>query len=300
MGPHSKRRCEAELVLDAKARTGENPVWSDREQALYWIDIEEPALHRFDPRTSADKYWEMPSQIGSFALCADGGVVAALRTGLAKASLRDGGWTSLGPPPYNPLRVRFNDGKCDARGRFWVGAMHAPLHRPDEKTAPSQTALRVFTPEGLREAGPTAVIANGLAWSPNSDRMYFTDTAARVIWVFDYDLETARLSSRRVFAQFGASEGAPDGAAVDAEGFYWCALYGGGQVVRLSPEGEIERRIELPVSQPTMCAFGDEDYQTLYITTASDGVETREPHAGGLFRARPGVAGLPAALFSDS
>ncbi len=301
MGPHSTRRCEAELVLDARARTGENPVWSDREQALYWIDIEEPAVHRFDPRTSSDEHWEMPSAIGSFALCPDGDVVAALRTGLAKASLRDGGWASLSPAPYNPLKFRFNDGKCDARGRFWIGAMHSPLHRPGEKTStPSKNALRVFTPQGLKEAGPTAVIANGLAWSPNSDRMYFTDSAARVIWAFDYDLETARLSSQRVFAQFGASEGTPDGAAVDAEGFYWCALYGAGQVVRISPEGEIERRMELPVSQPTMCAFGDEDYQTLYITTAADGVETREPHAGGLFRARPGVAGLPPALFSDA
>ncbi len=303
MGSHTEQQCEAELALDAKARTGENPVWSDDEQALYWIDIEEPALHRFDPRTCADESWEMPSEIGAFALCRSGGAIAALRTGLAKVSLRDSGWTSLCPAPYNPLRRRFNDGKCDALGRFWVGAMHEPLQRPQESAqapAARENPLRVFTRDGLREASPTAVIANGIAWSPMSDRMYFTDSAARTIWVFDYDLESARLSSRRVFAAFEASQGTPDGAAIDAEGFYWCALYGGGRVVRISPEGRIERQIKLPVSQPTMCAFGGDDYRTLYVTTASHGVEAREPHAGGLFRAWPGVTGRPADLFADA
>ncbi|RTL86871.1 MAG: SMP-30/gluconolactonase/LRE family protein [Hyphomicrobiales bacterium] len=302
MGSHTERHCEAELVLDVKARTGESPVWSEDEQALYWIDIEEPALHRFDPRESRDESWEMPSEIGAFALCRSGGVIAALRTGLAKVSLRDAGWSSLCPAPYNPLQRRFNEGKCDARGRFWVGAMYEPLRRPQKRAqTPSarENPLRVFTNEGLKETSPAAVIANGLAWSPMSDKMYFTDSAARIIWVFDYDLESARLSSRRVFAQFDSSQGAPDGAAVDAEGFYWCALYGGGRVIRISPEGRIEREIRLPVSQPTMCAFGGDDYRTLFITTASHGVEQRELHAGGLFYALPGVSGLPAPLFAD-
>ena len=134
--------------------------------------------------------------------------------------------------------------------------------------------------------------------APNSRRMYFSDSHARRIWAFDYDLQTASLSAPRIFAQFGAADGTPDGASVDEEGFYWCALYGGQRVLRLAPDGRLDREIRLPVSQPTMCAFGDADYATLYITSAAHGMEA-ERHAGGVFRCRPGIRGLPPALFAD-
>lgn len=290
---------DMELAFDAHAQTGESPTWSEREQALYWIDVEEPALHRFDPKASRDESWKMPSQIGAFALCRSGAIVAALRTGLVRLRLDEGDYAPLCQPPYNPLRHRFNDGKCDASGRFWVGTMHDPLPSASHRTEPPAARLHVFTcGEGLDEKEASAVIANGLAWSPDSRTMYFADTPAGTIWAFNFDLENAGLSSKSVFAQF--SEGRPDGAAVDNEGFYWCAMYGSGCVIRLSPDGELDRQIELPISQPTMCAFGDADYGTLYVTTASHGVSReREPHAGAIFRCRPGVTGLPASLFAD-
>lgn len=293
-----KSSSQVELLLDAHAATGESPTWSEREQALYWIDIEEPALHRLNPATGVDESWETPAQIGAFALCRSGAVLVALRTGLAKMTLNDGRFETLCAPPYNPLEFRFNEGKCDSLGRFWVGAKHEPL-RGYGATSTAARPVGFFTKgRGFRASSPSAAIANGLAWSPDSRTMYFADSSLRTIWAYDYDVETANPSAQRVFAQFAAADGAPDGAAIDREGCYWCALYGGGRVLRLSPDGRIDREIRLPVSQPTMCAFGGPDYGTLYITSAAHGVEA-EPLAGGVFHCLPGVRGTPPALFAD-
>lgn len=295
---------EVRLALDASASIGESPTWSQFEQALYWIDIDEPALHRFDPRTGDDESWETPAQIGAFALCRSGDVLVALRTGLARTNLSARTFTPLAAAPYNPLTHRFNDGKCDHLGRFWTGTMFSPLSSPSlrkEATEAAAALINVATYQsGVKASGVSAVIANGIAWSPDSRTMYFSDSYTRTVWACDYDLDNATLSSQRVFKQFSAEDGAPDGAAVDAQGFYWCALYGGARVVRLSPDGALVGEIMLPVSQPTMCAFGGADYETLYITSASQGVSKRtEPLAGALFACRPGVKGFPPSLFAD-
>jgi sugar lactone lactonase YvrE len=295
---------DVRVALDAKASTGESPTWSEAEQALYWIDIEQPALHSLDPETGVDEYWGMPSEIGAFALCRSGDVIVAMRTGLAKINLDARRFAPLSLPPYNPLTHRFNDGKCDGLGRFWVGVMYSPLSGSalgEDATGPLASALTVVSPNtGVAASSTGAVIANGLAWSPDRRTMYFSDSDARTIWAFDFDLDTATLSSRRVLAQFSATEGAPDGAAVDLEGFYWCALYGGARVIRLSPRGKLVDEIRLPVSQPTMCAFGGADYSTLYITSAAHGVSTAaEPLAGAVFACRPGATGGAPALYGD-
>lgn len=292
------------MAFSANASTGESPTWSVGEQTLYWIDIEEPALHRLDPATGRDERWEMPAEIGAFALCRSGDIIVALRTGLAKVNLSEGTFAPLSVPPANPLTHRFNDGKCDALGRFWVGTMLNPLSSPAPRRDPTDgdaRPLAVYSHQfGLATQAPRAVIANGVAWSPDSRIMYFSDSHARVVWAFDFDLETGTLSSERVFAQFSEAEGAPDGAAVDCEGFYWCALYGGGRVVRLSPEGSRAGEIRLPVSQPTMCAFGGANYETLFITSAAQGVsKISEPLAGAIFSCTPGVQGCAPALFAD-
>ncbi len=308
MASRFERFGQVELVHDARAITGESPTWCEREQQLYWIDIEEPALHRFDPSTGGDQRWVMPCQIGAFALCRSGDILAALRLGLARISLFNRAFAALDAPPYNPLTHRFNEGKCDARGRFWVGAKFDPLPSATaERHASALGPLTGAAPihvldygEALRPAHASAVIANGMAWSLDNRVMYFADTPTRRVTAFDFDIESGALSSPRVFAQFQGSDGKPDGAAIDREGFYWCALYGGGRVVRIAPNGEIEREIRLPVSQPTMCAFGDADYRSLYVTSAAQGVsKQREPHAGGIFRCRPGIEGRPPHLFAD-
>jgi sugar lactone lactonase YvrE len=299
----SNRPAEVEPAFLTSAQTGECPIWSDQEMALYWIDVEQPAIHCLKPEMGLDEIWEMPCAIGGVALCRSGAMLAALRTGLARVDLRRGDYAQICAPPYNPLLHRFNETKCDARGRFWVGTKHEPLRAPSGGAASDSAPKPVHVLEcggALTQRPATAVIANGLAWSPDSRTMYFADSGKGTIWAFDFDLDGAALSEQRVFAQFRTEDGAPDGATVDAEGFYWCALYGGGRIVRLAPDGRIDRDIRLPVSQPTMCAFGDADYGTLYITTAAHGVAIEnEPFAGAVFRCRPGVRGLPAALFAD-
>ena len=242
---------QVELVLDAHAATGESPTWSEREQALYWIDIEEPALHRLNPATGVDESWETPSQIGAFALCRSGAVIVALRTGVAKMTLEDGRFEPLCAAPYNPLVFRFNEGKCDSVGEIldWreartaARAMRRITDRAPARFPRSRQSIPGEEPKG-----------NNRQWArlePRFADMYFADSSLRRIWAYDYDSETGGLSGQRVFAQFEASDGTPDGATVDREGFYWSALYGGGRVLRLAPDGRIDREIRLPVSQPT-------------------------------------------------
>jgi sugar lactone lactonase YvrE len=209
----------------------------------------------------------------------------------------------MAPAPFDPRTHRFNEGKCDARGRFWVGTMYDPLPHHDHAVVRA-LPLHVYTiAGGLQPIDAAAQTANGLGWSPDHRTMYFADTRARTIRRFDFDLNTGAARTPQTFVQFSDERDRPDGAAVDAEGGYWCALYGGGRVVRIDAGGLVECEIALPVSQPTMCAFGGPERDTLYITSAAQKLDAsalaREPHAGSIFRCRPGVRGAPTHLFAD-
>ncbi|MGH6838977.1 MAG: SMP-30/gluconolactonase/LRE family protein [Methylocella sp.] len=296
-----------ECVLDARATTGETPTWCEREQALYWIDIEEPALHRFDPATGEDVRWPLADEIGCFVLPnKPGAAIVALRSGIHRLDLATGETVCLAEPPYDSSLHRFNEGACDAAGRFWVGTMFAPAGRgldPPGHKAGEAGALRYYTPDdGLVERAPAAIVPNGLAWSPDSRTMFFAHTEARTVFAFDFDVSTASLKNRRVFATIPESIGKPDGGTVDAEGCYWSGIYGGGRLIRFTPAGAVDREIRLPVSCPTMCAFGGANFEDLYVATASKDLDAaaraREPLAGGLFRLKPGVRGLPVRTFA--
>lgn len=290
---------EGELVLDARSLNGESPTWSASEQKLYWIDTEEPGLHRFDPASGRDERWRMPSEIGAFALTGDGRILAALRTGLLLIDLGRQTSELLAPPPYDPLRYRFNDGKCDAQGRFWIGTMFKPLDgsKPDAHTV--ATSLFVYDGRELRATDVLAVIGNGIAWSPDESTLYFSDSHIKVVRAYEFDCLHKRISGERDFARF--ETGVPDGAAVDVEGCYWVANYDGGRVVRLRADGKIERELRLPVSEPTMCAFGGVDMRDLYVTSACSGLSDNDkrdqPLAGGIFRYRAPAPGLPVPSF---
>ena len=290
---------DVELVLDAHALNGETPTWSDREQKLYWIDIEEPALHRFDPATCDDEHWRMPSEIGAYALCGDGRIIAALRTGLVRIDIERQCSELLAKPPYDQLTHRFNDGKCDPQGRFWIGTMFKPLNGAKAAPGTPPTPLYVFDGGELRATSASAVIGNGLAWSPDGETLYYSDSYAQTVGAYDFDAEPGRISRERQFAHL--DRGVPDGAGVDVEGCYWAANYDGGRVIRFNPDGSVERELELPVSEPTMCAFGGSDLRDLYITSARSGLSKHDanaqPHAGGLFRYRAPAPGLPTSYF---
>ena len=285
-----------EIVLDARARIGESPTWCAAQSALYWIDVKEPALHRYDPAGGAARAWPVASDIGGFALDEGlGGAVVALRTGLFHLDFASGSLGEVAAASFDPALHRFNEGACDPAGRFWAGVMFDPLV-PDA-CPPVAGSLSSFTWEGGLRAEPDAAeLHNGMAWSADGSRFFVSHSQAGVIWSFARDPD-GRLGKRRVFATVPKDCGLPDGAAVDTEGGYWCALHGGGRLRRFAADGTVDRDIALPVSQPTMCAFGGEDLDVLYVTSATDklsaGQLRAEPHAGALLRLRPGGRGVP-------
>jgi len=281
-------------VLDFHATIGESATWVADERALYWIDVKAPALHRYCPDDETTRSWPMTSEIGGFALTDDGGMVVALRQGLFRLDLDSGALYLLAPPPFDPALFRFNEGACDANGRFWIGVMFDPL----KGSPPAQLGrLHSFTfGEGLRDEPDAAELHNGMAWSDDGKTFFLSHSNTGEILAFDYEAKGGAILNRRLFATVPPELGIPDGAAIDTEGGYWSALHGGGKLRRFHPDGSIDRDIDLPVSQPTMPAFAGEDLATLYVTSASDqmsaAAKAREPHAGGLFRLDAGSRGI--------
>ena len=286
-----------EVVLDAGATIGESPTWCAREAALYWIDVKKPALYRYHPESGAQREWQLPSDIGAFTLEDDlSGAVVALRTGVFALNFASGSLTLLAPPPFDPALHRFNEGACDATGRFWVGVMFDPLE-PDV-CVPIAASLHSFTRAGGLKAEPDAAeLHNGMAWSADGRQFLLSHSQSGAIWSFDFEPGSGRISGRRTFGAIRKADGIPDGAAVDTDGGYWCALHGAGRLRRFNGDGSVDRDIALPVSQPTMCTFAGPQLDMLYVTSAADNLSDAqrraEPHAGALLRLQPGRTGVP-------
>lgn len=277
---------------------GESPLWHPAEQVLYAVDIPGRQVLRWRPGAETPDVWPQDAEPGCIAARSGGGVLVARRDGLWALNTVSGAQALLAPPPYDPARLRFNDGKVDPAGRVWIGSIsdarepEAALYRLDDAGFVAQVS-------GL-------TTSNGLAWSPDGRRMHWSDTKAHRIYVADFDAATGVLSSPRVFAEFKqrvpgeAYGGRPDGAAMDAEGCYWAAMFEGGCLLRIAPTGEVLQRVGLPVSCPTMVTFGGADLRTLFVTTARDKRPAeeiaREPLAGAVLQLRVEVPGLPATL----
>lgn len=290
-----------DLVLDARAALGECPLWVERDAALWFTDIKGKALHRFDPRTGAHGTVALPEEIGCFAARTGGGFVAATRSGIWR--LDDGGGFAekLADNPEDTAASRFNDGRTDPRGRLVAGTI-------DEPKAGGKASLYRFDRNGLSAPLMTGLTtSNGLAFSPDGRTMYHADTPSFAVYAHDYDPATGAFENRRLFIRFdetAADRGRPDGAAVDAEGCYWIALYEGSRVERYDPDG---RRISVhpvPARCPTMPAFGGDGLSTLFVTSARSGRPEAEfgtfPHAGGLFALDAGVRGRADPLFDPA
>jgi D-xylonolactonase len=275
-------------IADVHALLGEGPVWVEREQALYWVDIKGYKIFRLNADGERNE-WSTPMRIGSLAPRAAGGFIGGTDQGIALIDLEAGRFEIIANPEEQLSHNRFNDGKVDRNGRFWAGTMDdlekdatGTLYRVD----PNLRCTAIDT--GYR-------ITNGPAFSPDGRLMYHTDTARQVTYVFDLDSE-GNATNRRVFLQFGPGDGNPDGVTVDAEGYLWIAFWGGSCVRRFSPAGERVATIRLPISQSSSCAFGGPALDRLYITSASTGLDESalkmQPNAGGLFMVTPGVQGL--------
>jgi sugar lactone lactonase YvrE len=287
---------QVECVLPVSSLLGESPVWCPVDNVLYWVDIMRPAIHRFNPATGSCQTWPMQEHVGSIGLRQLGGAIAALRSGIAYVDFHTGEVRKLPSPILEESDMRFNDGRCDRRGRFWVGTLH-------EKRHPGTAALYRFDPDGrYNEMVGGVTVSNGIAWSPDDRTMYFADSWTRTIFSFDFDLESGTLRNRRTFARLADGLGVPDGATVDSEGFLWSANFDGGCITRYAPDGRVDRLIQMPVQRPTSCVFGGEDFSVLYVTSASlnltDQQRIEAPLAGSLFAVDAGVKGLPEPLFA--
>jgi sugar lactone lactonase YvrE len=293
---------EVTALAAPASRLGESPLWHPQEQRLYWCDIPGRRVHRFDPATERHTQWDFDSDVGCIAPWLDGGLLLALRSGLVLFDPANGDTTPLVEAPYETGSERFNDGKADPLGRLWVGTIYEPRE-------PALAALYCFADGELTRMADGITVSNGLAWSPDARTMYWSDTKAHTVYMFDFDVMAGSISNRREFARFAVREpeqpladygGRPDGAAVDAEGCYWVAMYEGARLLRLSPAGAILRELPLPVRCPTMPCFGGPDMKTLFITTACDKRPAdelaAEPLAGRVLTLRVDVPGLPAHL----
>ncbi|MCP4305252.1 MAG: SMP-30/gluconolactonase/LRE family protein, partial [bacterium] len=220
-----------EPVLDAGIICGECPIWVPDENALYLTDIPGKALHRWQPETGEHRSWPMPEEVGCFALREGGGLVGALRNGFAMIDLDAGTVDFITDPESDRPENRFNDGRADRQGRFWAGTMHEP------RTVRDGQLYRLDTDLTCTAMAGDVLVANGLAWSPDSRVMYWSDSRRSKVFAFDFDPATGDITNRRLFIELTEEQGRPDGATVDAEGFYWSACYLGSRVLRIAPNG---------------------------------------------------------------
>ena len=290
MNAESPVRC----VADVHAVLGEGPVWVAREAALYWVDIKGRAIFRLDSAGAVTK-WPTPLRVGSLVPRKSGGFIGGTEDGIAAIDPAAGRFEILFNPEEALPGNRFNDGKLDRQGRFWAGTMD------DSERADSGVLYRVD-----RDLGWTAVdrgyrVTNGPAFSPDGKLMYHNDSARQRTYVFDLDGD-GTTAERRLLLQFNEGEGYPDGMTVDRDGCLWIALWDGWSVRRYAPTGEWLETVRMPVARPTSCAFGGGDFDRLFITSASIGLDEHaramQPNAGGLFMIMPGVRGLEDAPFA--
>ncbi len=293
------RGCRAvtvECVVDARNKLGEVPVWDVREEVLYWVDIEGRLLQRFTPATGKVERWDMPERIACFALRQGGGLIVAFASGIALYDLATGRIDWIARPEAHIPTNRFNEGKCDRKGRFWAGTMD------DRLAAHSGALYRVDADLSVHKVLDGIGISNSIVWSLENDAFYFADTLDAAIFRFDYDHAGGSISNRRTIVDLKGTGIGPDGSTIDSEGFLWNAQWDGWRVARYAPDGRLDRIVELPVQRPTSCMFGGPDLKTLYVTSAiwdltADDLEA-QPQAGGLFALDVGVGGVPEPRFA--
>ena len=304
-----------EVAVREPDAVGESPFWHPAEQRLYWVDIDGRRVLRWDPANGARESWPLPQEPGCIAPAASGGLVLALRDGIYRART----WGGLLEPIVrfqHAAVARFNDGKADPLGRFWAGTYYEPK---DARNADLYSIdCRPDNGNGgkplVQLKAMNAMTANGIAWSPDARTIYWTDTQQHAISCWDWEPAGNALRRHRVFHQFAPKPagwkpgdpgygGRPDGAAVDAQGHYWVAMFEGGRLLRLSPRGEIVAEFDVPVRCPTMPCFGGPDGRTLYLTTARHKRPPQElqalPLSGCVLTARVDVPGLPVNFFID-
>jgi sugar lactone lactonase YvrE len=283
-------------AVETRDILGETPLWSPRDRSVWWLDIDGRCVHRYKPATAQHTVHGFDAgYVGSLALAQDGRLLVGLDLALHAFDPSTGTLDLVAQVEPRERDNRLNDGRCDARGRFWVGTMDNQLTRPNGafyRVDPDGSVTRWFG---------DVIVSNTVALSPDQRTLYFSDTRRYTTWAFDLDADRGTIGNRRVFVDYTATGERPDGACVDAEDCIWTAMFAGGRVVRYTPDARVERVIRLPVTNPTCVCLGGDDLRTLYITTARKFLSERElcdePLAGALLAVDVDVPGLPEATF---
>lgn len=278
---------EPELIADYKCRVGEGPLWHALEKRVYWVDIPNGKMFRYDPATGKHEQVYQGEQIGGFTVQADGALLLFMDKG-AIAIWRDGKpleYLVKEIPEERAAGARFNDVRADPEGRVFCGTM-ATKSRPGR-------LYRLDTDGSLRVVQENVGVSNGIGFTGDLKRMYYTDTTPHDIYLYDYDRKTGNLSNRRVFVHT-EGEGGPDGMTMDAEDHVWSARWDGWGIFRYSPQGKQVDYIRFPAKQVSSAILGGDDLSDMYVTTAGGhDKKANGPGAGALFRLRPGVKGRP-------
>lgn len=294
----TENKLTASLEYEIPAQLGEGALWNYQTQEFYWIDIVNKQFHIYNPAKKSNKTYPMPSQIGTVVPQNENTAVVALEDGIYKVNLTDGKLARLSDVEKDNTENRFNDGKCDPNGNLWVGSMHLKQSEP-------KASLYKIDPTGkATKMLGNITISNGIVWTADQKTMYYIDTPTGNIRAFDYNTDNATISNERVAVKVPESLGYPDGMAIDAEDKIWVGLWNGSAVVRFDPNtGKVIQRIEVPAHNVTACAFGGENLDELYITTARVDMTEEElkkyPLAGSIFRVKPGVKGVPSPFFAN-
>jgi len=284
--------------LKVKNTLGEGIIWDAASACVWWTDIDGSKLYRYQSEDKQLDHWTTPERLGSFALVSDSEfLICGFASGFAYFNPHSGELQWLEKIEQNNPGTRLNDGRADRQGRFWAGSMVESGDR-------GAGALYCFDQQ-LQVASKVSglTISNGLCWSPDSTVMYHTDTPSRRIHAYDFDAATGAIANQRCLVR--TEKGCfPDGSSVDAEGYIWNAQWGASQVVRYSPEGEVDFVLPLPVSQPTCVAFGGPKLDRLFVTSATQGFDEQtlsaEPEAGNVLVFQTNISGIADARFTAS
>ena len=284
-------------VFDAKAKIGEGPVWDERDQVLWWTDINGRCLHCFDPSSGTDTSYPVPVRVGCFALREEGDFLLAAEHGFYTWSPENSEVRHIFDVEADRSDNRMNDGGCDRQGRMVVSSMS--LAEPRQATG---ACWQIDNMMNFRLLEDGLHVGNGIAFSPDGTTMYLADTSVDTVWAYPYDTATGKPGERSLFIDTGKLAGKPDGATVDSEGGYWLAGVSGGQLYRFTPNGKLDLTIDLPIEKPTRPMFGGKDLDEIYVTSIGEESSSASPgfspQAGGIFVIKgTGFSGLPEPRF---
>ena len=299
IGCSDMKKSEVIPVYTAAAKLGEGAIWNYKTQELYWVDIVGEKLHIYHPESNTNKTISMPCRIGTVVPTQEiNKAVVALEDGIYKVDISKEILSLLSAVEATNFKNRFNDGKCDPNGNLWVGSMHL------EKTKPLASLYKVNGKGRATKMLSNITISNGIVWSKRGETMYYIDTPTKKIRAFDFDMASSTISNERTVVEVNEKDGYPDGMTIDENGMLWVGMWNGNAVAQYNPNtGALIRKIAVPAHNVTSCAFGGNNLDELFITTASVDMTEEEkkkyPLAGAIFKVKPGVKGVKSPFFKE-